>query len=45
MHLPSFLIGLLAGLLWAALLMLVTLARYVASDLDGFRRWLDRDVL
>lgn len=36
------LVGFLAGVLWCALLALVTLARFVSSDLEGFRRWLDR---
>lgn len=36
------LVGFLAGVLWCAVLALVTLARFVSSDLDGFRRWLDR---
>jgi len=34
-------LGYLAGLLTAALVMLSVLMRYVSSDLDGFRRWLD----
>jgi hypothetical protein len=35
-------IGVLIGLLFAAVMMLTTLTRYVSSDMDGFRRWLDR---
>jgi hypothetical protein len=34
--------GFVLGLLFAALLMLRTLMSYVQSDLDGFRRWLDK---
>jgi hypothetical protein len=34
--------GVALGLLVASVLMLGTLARYVSSDLDGFRRWLDK---
>lgn len=33
--------GFVIGLLFSAVLMLGTLAKYVASDMDGFRRWLD----
>ena len=33
--------GFVLGLLFAALMMLSVLTRYVSSDLDGFRRWLD----
>lgn len=40
-HASAFLLGLLTGLLAAALLVLSTLGQYVSSDLDGFRRFLD----
>lgn len=33
--------GVVLGLLLAAVITLSTLMRYVSSDLDGFRRWLD----
>lgn len=34
--------GVVLGLLLAAVLFLRTLMEYVSSDLDGFRRWLDK---
>jgi len=37
----AVMVGAMLGLLLAALIMLSTLMRYVASDMDGFRRWLD----
>lgn len=33
--------GFVLGLLFAGALMLHTLMRYVSSDIDGFRRYLD----
>jgi hypothetical protein len=38
----AIIFGAALGLLVAALSMLLALARYVSSDLDGFRRWLDK---
>lgn len=38
----NFPLGFATGLLLAALFALAMLTRYVASDLDGFRRWLDK---
>lgn len=38
-----FLLGLSVGLLIAALFLLGFSVRYVASDLEGFRRWLDHE--
>lgn len=38
----SYLAGLLTGLLFSALIVLQLTIRFVASDLDGFRRWLDK---
>ena len=37
----AIMVGAMLGLLLAAFIMLTTLMRYVASDMDGFRRWLD----
>lgn len=39
-----FAFGFTSGLFIAALALLLTLARYVQSDLEGFQRWLDRGV-
>lgn len=36
--------GFVSGLGVAALALLLTLARYVQSDLESFQRWLDRGV-
>jgi len=36
--------GVVTGLAFAMLLLLLTLARYVQSDLESFQRWLDRGV-
>jgi hypothetical protein len=34
--------GVALGLLFACLFALAQLSRYVQSDVDGFRRWLDK---
>ena len=38
----SFHLGLLVGLLLPILFVLAFLVRFVSSDLDGFRRWMDK---
>lgn len=38
----NFPLGLATGLLIATLFALAMLTRFVASDLDAFRRWLDK---
>lgn len=40
-----FAFGLVTGLALAMLMLLVTLARYVQSDLESFQRWLDRGTI
>lgn len=37
-----FAFGFVSGLSVALLALLLTLARYVQSDLDSFQRWLDK---
>lgn len=38
----TFVFGLTTGFLFSTLFALSILVRFVASDLDGFRRWLDK---
>lgn len=38
----TFTAGTIFGLLLGAIAALALLTRFVASDLDGFRRWLDK---
>lgn len=42
MNYASFTIGFLAGLLLAVGYAMVQLAMFASSDLEGFRRWLDK---
>lgn len=43
MNAGAFAFGVTVGLFIAATMMLLTLARYVQSDLEAFQRWLDRE--
>ncbi len=41
----GFLFGVVSGLLGASVAIILSLARFIATDLEGFRKWLDRGML